>query len=194
MDNTIKYASIKEQLDEALEKKKKAEEDYRQLCQKILSENEEKPEGMSDIEWDLIEMSSEKKESVFDNEISVKHVIFDNKKFLDKSLREQFCFVQIRPCGEEYNSKTFLGILLGDLHSPSISYSEKSKTLVVKRGIGNPAIYVPSIKKIIMGYESWWGKIEKPEDLESITNEDIDNIWYVKMIKEMYNNEKRNTR
>jgi hypothetical protein len=36
-----------------------------------------------------------------------------------------------------------------------------------------------------MGYESWWGQINSPEELKAITDVDIQNVWYVKALKEM---------
>ena len=93
--------------------------------------------------------------------------------------------VKIRPCGKEYESKTYLGFFLGDLpftlyitHDPETLELSCSTT-------GNPAIFVPELKKIIFGMESWWSGIESEEELRNITDDDIENIWYVKMLKEM---------
>ncbi len=49
----------------------------------------------------------------------------------------------------------------------------------------NPAIFVPELKKIIYGCESWWGEIESPEDFKEITSDDINNVWYVQLLKAM---------
>lgn len=93
--------------------------------------------------------------------------------------------VKIRPCGKEYGDKTYLGILLGDLpytlyitHNPETLELNCSTT-------GNPAIFVPELRKIIFGMESWWGEIESEEELRDITDDDIENVWYVKMLKGM---------
>lgn len=48
---------------------------------------------------------------------------------------------------------------------------------------GNPAIFVPELGKIIFGMESWWGRIKSEEELKDITDGDIENVWYVKMLK-----------
>ncbi|MTI83457.1 MAG: hypothetical protein FH756_06015 [Firmicutes bacterium] len=91
--------------------------------------------------------------------------------------------IKVRPCAEEYQNKTFLGIYLGDidigLHA---SLNRDTKVLSVGR-MHNPAIFVPEIKKIIYGCGSWWGKIKDENDLKDITDDDIDNVWYVKMLK-----------
>ena len=94
-------------------------------------------------------------------------------------------FVKIRPCGEEYKGKTYLGILLGDMPvHPTASYNKTSKELSISM-FCNPAIFVPELKKVIFGCESWWGKITSKDDIEalSISDEDINNVWYVKMLK-----------
>lgn len=80
--------------------------------------------------------------------------------------------------------KTYLGFLLGDLpiglyirHSPETLELSCSTT-------GNPAIFAPELGKIIFGMESWWGRIKSEEELKDITDDDIENVWYVKMLKE----------
>lgn len=92
-------------------------------------------------------------------------------------------FVSIRPCAEEYANKTYLGIMIGDIAAQhSVFYNPKTKRVSVYVG-SNPAIFVPDLNKVIFGYESWWGPIESPEHLRKITNDDIQNIWYVKAMK-----------
>lgn len=92
-------------------------------------------------------------------------------------------FVSIRPCGEEHEGKTFLGVLLGEVPvSQGVNYSKKTKKMEVYQ-IGNPAIYVPDLQKVIFGNESWWGTIDSPEKLREITKEDINNVWYVQALK-----------
>ena len=57
----------------------------------------------------------------------------------------------------------------------------------------NPAIFVPELKKIIYGCESWWGTINNQDDLSdlNISDDDIQNTWYVKLLHEMYNTENK---
>jgi hypothetical protein len=94
-------------------------------------------------------------------------------------------FVKIRPCAEEYQNKTFIGIYLGDLPMGiSSSYNEETQILT-NRAFSNPAIFVPELKKIIFGAESWWGEIKPGDDLSNITDEDINSQWYVQMLKDM---------
>jgi hypothetical protein len=94
-------------------------------------------------------------------------------------------FVKIRPCKDEYKDRTYLGLFLGEspigLH---ISHNRSTKELSISYH-KNPAIYVFDLKKIIYGIESWWGIIEKEEDLKEISDIDIDNVWYVKALKSM---------
>lgn len=94
-------------------------------------------------------------------------------------------FVKIVPCGDEHKGKTYLGLYLGELPvGHSISHNPESKELTVSFR-NNPAIFVFDLNKIVYGMESWWGIIESEEDLKAITESDIDNIWYVKALKEL---------
>lgn len=97
--------------------------------------------------------------------------------------------VRISPCGKEYGGKTYIGILLGDLPiGTNISFHLDDQKLHVG-ATTNPAIFVPELKKVIYGIESWWDEIEKPEDLKDITPEDIQNQWYVALLKELFKEE-----
>ena len=93
-------------------------------------------------------------------------------------------WVSIRPVGVK---ETYLGVYLGDFPVAVFSsYNTKTKKLSLVPH-NNPAIYVPDLKRVVWGCESWWGTIKRPEDLEQITDTDIDieNIWYVKALKEL---------
>ena len=100
--------------------------------------------------------------------------------------------VKIRPCKDEFKSKTYVGIYLGDLPTDiSSSLNNKTKVLTLST-IRNPAIFIPELNQIIFGYESWWGKIESIDELNNITDEDIDNVWYVRLLKSMAEKNKGN--
>ena len=101
-------------------------------------------------------------------------------------------FVSIRPCDEKYNNKTYLGLFIG--FSPVLaraSYDEEKKSLTFHHNGSNPAIYVFDLKEVILGCGSWWGKIKSEEDLKRITDIDIDNVWYVKALKQLTKEEKK---
>ena len=101
-------------------------------------------------------------------------------------------FVSVRPCEEKYKGKTFLGIMLGDLpYDIMISHDPKTKKLEIS-SFSNPAIFLPEFNEIVWGIESWWGVIEKEEDLHEITDKDIQNVWYVKALKAMQEKKKGN--
>jgi hypothetical protein len=93
-------------------------------------------------------------------------------------------WVSVRPCGEEYGGKTYLGIYLGDLAVNPVIFLKEDQTLEVMMH-QNPAMYVPDLKEVIWGMGSWWGRIDSPEGLRKITDADIENIWYVKALKEL---------
>ena len=92
-------------------------------------------------------------------------------------------FVKIAPCAEEYKGKTYLGLYLGELPiGPHITHNSDTKELCIST-TKNPAIFVFDLNKIVYGMESFWEIIECEEQLKEITNEDIQNIWYMKALK-----------
>jgi len=99
--------------------------------------------------------------------------------------------VKIRPCGEKYEDKTFLGIYLGDMQiSVNVFYDSHEKSLTFAPH-NNPAIYVPDLEEVIWGCGSWWSPIESEEQLgKDISDEDIQNVWYVKALKQISEIEK----
>lgn len=93
--------------------------------------------------------------------------------------------VKIRPCGEEYKNKTYLGIYMGDITVDThVGLYTNTNILSIIHST-NPAIFVLELKKIIFGYESWWEEIKSEEELQEITDEDINSVWYVQLLKEM---------
>ena len=94
-------------------------------------------------------------------------------------------FVAIRPCRNECKGKTFLGLYLGDLPLEYYCMFEKETKLLHIRPSGNPAIFVFDLNDIVWGCESWWGKIKDENHLRQITDDDIQNIWYVKALKQI---------
>lgn len=96
--------------------------------------------------------------------------------------------VAVNPCDEKFQGKTYIGILIGDIPiQPLISYDEEEQKLNISE-FKNPCIFVPELKKLVFGYESWWTAIETEADLKEITQKDIENTWYVKLAKEMLSN------
>ena len=89
--------------------------------------------------------------------------------------------VSVKPCNED---KTYIGIYLGDVPR-STCLSRENDKIQVEFDQYNPAIYVPELKKVIYGYESWWHKIESIDEFKKITKEDIENTWYVKLLRAM---------
>lgn len=95
-------------------------------------------------------------------------------------------FVQVRLASNE-DENTYLGIFLGMLdYKPAANYNHEQQTLQVVLTGSSPAIYVPKLKRVVFGFESWWKKINKESDLEDITDEMIQSTWYVALAKEMF--------
>jgi hypothetical protein len=97
-------------------------------------------------------------------------------------------FMRVRPAkaAEDGTHKTYFGIYVGDLPI-DVSLAVKKETSESKlNALLNPAIFVPALRKLVFGCESWWSPL-KPEDvdkLEPITDENIENVWYVKALSE----------
>jgi hypothetical protein len=97
-------------------------------------------------------------------------------------------FVAIRSVHDKDGDKTYLGLYLGEFAvSLGVSYDKDKGELTVQRHMYNPAIYVFDLNKILFGYESWWGIIKSEEQLKTITDKDISNVWYVKALKQISN-------
>lgn len=96
--------------------------------------------------------------------------------------------VIVRPCEDNEEKKTYFGILLGELPTtPMCRYVKYSGILELYQD-SNPAIFIPDLKKIVYGYESWWQKIETKEDsAKAITDEAIQNTWYIRLLQNMSN-------
>ena len=120
--------------------------------------------------------------------INVNSVSLDNER-ISSSYKNMDCgkYVAVRIC-ENDNDKTYLGIYLGDfVIGNNYSYNRAKEELSII-AMTNPTIFIPELNKIVFGMESWWYELEKPEDLQEITNEDIDNVWYVQALKMLSNN------
>ena len=105
--------------------------------------------------------------------------------------------VAVRPCADQYENKTFLGVYLGDF--PSAVYGtqdEPGGDIVIDfHERTNPLIFIPEFadnrfqfhkpSPFVYGAGSWWGKIKSEEHLRDITDGDIENVWYVRALKQI---------
>lgn len=138
------------------------------------------------VDADICEKCDRYKSQYIEYPLTVQGIENSFNKDCKYSLSKCGQLVKIKPCGKEYGGKTYLGILLGDLPIEAlISFNHDDQKLHIG-AMTNPAIFVPELKKIIYGVESWWGKIETPEDLKDITDDDIQNTWYVKLLQSMH--------
>lgn len=104
-------------------------------------------------------------------------------------------FVSVRPVTDNKAKKSFLGVYLGDMPCSmmqGVALDTRDGTLIIMPGSLNPAIFVPDLNKIVWGYESWWGQIKSADELREITDEDIQNVWYVKAMEQMAKKEESN--
>ena len=94
-------------------------------------------------------------------------------------------------CAKEYNEKTYIGIYIGDLPIQILTSYKESTGQLINSTMNNPAIFVPELKKIIYGCESWWKTIRSVDEFSKISNEDIDNTWYVKLLQSLDHTEEK---
>lgn len=122
------------------------------------------------------------------NGIDISGEIFDDTY----NSRKTGQLVAIRPCFKERGNRTFLGVYLGDFaRYVSCTRNRESRVLHISPGGYNPAIYVPDLGRVVYGCESWWGPLQSKEALKSITDEDINNVWYMKALKQLEEGEQR---
>lgn len=95
-------------------------------------------------------------------------------------------FVSIRSCKKEHGDKTRLGLLIGyvPIHA-GVEFSKETKRLKFSVSGDNPAIFVFDLNEVVLGCESFWGAIESEKQLREITNDDIQNVWYIKALKQL---------
>lgn len=115
----------------------------------------------------------------------IKELSHPKNKALQKPVFGEIgALVKVRPCGEEYGNKTYLGFLIGEIALGSSITTIDDKIQLNFSGY-NPAMFVPELKKVIYGAESWWSVIKSEDELKEITDDDIENVWYVKLFKSL---------
>ena len=121
--------------------------------------------------------------------ITVNNITFEEGETLHtKCLLGGKCgdMVVVRPCAEEFENKTFLGVLLGEIAlSVGASFNKENGELKIGRYMHNPAILIPERNAIVYGCGSWWKRITRKEQLKKITDEDINNVWYLKALNQI---------
>lgn len=99
--------------------------------------------------------------------------------------------VAVRSCKEQHGDKTRLGILVGFISlEPFVSLKHpegkpQEGELMISSHSTNPVIFIPELNESVLGAESWWGAIKDEKELRQITNDDIQNVWYVKALKQI---------
>lgn len=90
--------------------------------------------------------------------------------------------VSVRPCGDK---ETYFGILLGEMpYTSHVSFDRKNGELTVGHML-NSAIYVPKLGRVVYGFESWWQRIDTDEEADkAITDDGIQNQWYMRMLRD----------
>lgn len=115
--------------------------------------------------------------------VEITAIDFDDGETLRSSGKK---WVSVRPCSDEHGGRTYLGVMLGDMAlGLSCTRNRETGILHVMKSFHNPAMYVPDLHEVIYGCGSWWAEIESPEDLKRITDADIENVWYVRALRDL---------
>lgn len=94
--------------------------------------------------------------------------------------------VAVRPVGDEHGGRTFLGVLIGEIaQGVSMGHRKADDFLVYDMAGHNPAIFVPDLSTVVFGNASWWGRIRSADDLRQISDADIENVWYVRALRQI---------
>lgn len=175
-------ATLTEQIDE-LDKQIKALDTQKRALYRL---SESAPEG-DKVCPDFIARSLGKPSRKMEYPIEVRGIHWrDGDQFFIASRTGETQWVSVRPCGDGHNGKTYLGINIGDISlSMSAQYHRETGVLALSSTMHNPAIFVPELGRLVFGCESWWGEIAGPDDLKQISDADIDNVWYVRMLKDV---------
>jgi hypothetical protein len=99
--------------------------------------------------------------------------------------------VRVRLAGDTA-CKTHLGFMLGEMVHPGMILTafDTEEQAVCVHLRSNPAMFVPALKRVVWGAESWWGLVKDAEDLErEITDQDIENTPYVAMLRQLMKGE-----
>lgn len=73
----------------------------------------------------------------------------------------------------------------GELPIQILSSYNPDTGILTNSTMQNPGIFVPELRKIVYGCGSWWREIKSVDELKAITDEDIENTWYVQLLQNM---------
>lgn len=153
----------------------------------------DKPHPQDDVASDLSAFIKDMEENVrIDSDIQYPITVakVTPKSRANRELVAVGTSVACRPVKDNPDKKTYLGVYLGDLPIQSATTSYHIKTQELSFLVAtNPAIFVPDLNRVVWGYESWWGRLKSPDDLKAITDKDIENVWYVKALRELSSRE-----
>lgn len=117
------------------------------------------------------------REHLFEDPVAIRRILLRPRLYEGEDVGQ---LVAIRPVGDD---RTYLGIHMGMFAHELYCVHERADSELVVTNAVNPAIFVPDLGRVVWGYESWWGTIDSEDQLRQITDEDIQNVWYVKLLR-----------
>lgn len=174
-----------------MENKERTKEEKCRFCHRFMGKNHDKShcvvDGWEDdkvkiVNSEICEKCDRYKSKYIEYPLTIQEI--ENREIKISGLgHECGTLCEIQPCAKEYGGKSYLGIYLGNLPTSIYSSYDENNGILSNRVMTNPAILVPELKKIIFGYESWWREIKSLEDFKGITEKDIENTWYVQLLR-----------
>lgn len=178
--------TLSEEIDQLDKEQKRLDERRKAIYRKSLQAPE--TEKVCD---DWLAMSHYKRPNLFPMEVKGIHYEGWDEEPVRESLRGQGQFVAVRVAGQQ---ETHLGVLIGDMaRAGAVSFNRETGVLCIRRGFYNPAIWVPALNRVVWGCESWWSPIESEDQLRDITDEHINNTWYVKALSVVFDKKEEAT-
>lgn len=105
----------------------------------------------------------------------------DNERLMwRRGFHEPLSPVAVRPCDDECAGRTYLGVYLGEFPAEVCTSWSRSTGVLSNTAVGNPAIYVPELGRVVWGYESWWREVKDLSEIPDITDRDIESCWYMR--------------
>jgi hypothetical protein len=143
------------------------------------------PEAEKVCENDIARLIAEPDSRTLQYPVTISGIHFEGKLVEDWRHKANR-LVRVRPCGDEFGGKTFLGLYLGEMaRIVGCTHNRESGVLHIFVGGHNPSIWIPSRQQVVFGFESWWGLLESEAQLREISDETIDGVWYVQAMKSL---------
>lgn len=177
-----------EKLNNAREARVEATKAYRDVCKEFIEKYKERPENMRSVEYFFHKHNAKQVHKNLEP-WQIDHLFIEDVELVRKpEFAECGQYVAINPLKSR---KTYLGVLIGELAGPAVTYDRETKALSLTSGYGTTAIWVPELNKVVMGYESQSEKIKNPEEITKFVSAE-GTFWYEHALKQLKEKQLKN--